>query len=181
MSRWRSTARAGPSSDWIRRDPSTILAMAYQAKVLTVSDSVNAGTREDRSGDTLVATLTARDFEVVDRLTVSDGVAPVTDALIALTDGFHGLVVTTGGTGFSPSDLTPEATRTVLEREAPGLAEAMRATSPLGRLSRGVAGSIGPCLVVNVPGSPGGAVESIEAILDVVPHALELLAGGRPH
>jgi molybdopterin adenylyltransferase len=98
-----------------------------------------------------------------------------------LAAGFEGLVITTGGTGFSPSDLTPEATRTVLEREAPGLAEAMRAASPLGRLSRGIAGTVGSCLVVNVPGSPKGAVESIEAILDIVPHALELLAGGRPH
>ena len=161
--------------------PGTIFAVAYQAKVLTVSDSVNAGTREDRSGDALAVTLTAGGFEVVDRLTVPDGVTPVTEALIALAGGFTGLVVTTGGTGFSPSDLTPEATRALLEREAPGLAEAMRATSPLGRLSRGVAGTLGPCLVVNVPGSPGGAVESIEAILDIVPHALELLAGGRPH
>jgi molybdopterin adenylyltransferase len=155
--------------------------VAHQAKVLTVSESVTAGTREDRSGDALVATLTARGFRVVDRLTVPDGMGTVADALVALTGSFGGLVVTTGGTGFSPSDLTPEATRTVLEREAPGLAETMRATSPLGGLSRGVAGTVGPCLVVNVPGSPRGAVESIEAILDIVPHALELLAGGRPH
>jgi molybdopterin biosynthesis enzyme MoaB len=89
--------------------------------------------------------------------------------------------VTTGGTGFSPTDLTPEGTRLVLEREAPGLAEAMRAVSPLGRLSRGSAGTVGASLVVNVPGSTTGAVESIEAILDVVPHALDLLGGGHPH
>jgi molybdopterin adenylyltransferase len=160
---------------------STIIAVAHQAKVLTVSESVHAGTRDDRSGDALVATLTAQDFQVIDRLTVPDGVAPVTDALMALVSGFGGLVVTTGGTGFSPSDLTPEATRTVLEREAPGLAEAMRSSSPLGGLSRGIAGTVGACLVVNVPGSPRGAVESIEAILDILPHALELLAGAHPH
>jgi molybdopterin adenylyltransferase len=160
---------------------STIIAVAHQVKVLTVSESVYAGTRGDRSGDMLVATLTARDFQVVDRLTVPDGVAPVADALTALVSGFGGLVVTTGGTGFSPSDLTPEATHTVLEREAPGLAEAMRSCSPLGGLSRGIAGTVGACLVVNVPGSPKGAVESIEAILDLLPHALELLAGARPH
>ena len=94
---------------------------------------------------------------------------------------FAGLLVTTGGTGFSPTDLTPEATRSVMEREAPGLAEAMRSISPLGRLSRGVAGTIGACLVLNVPGSPKGAVESLEAVADVLGHALDLLDGGRPH
>ncbi len=161
--------------------PDTIGAMAHRAKVLTVSDSVSAGTREDQSGTALVALLAEQDFEVVTRHTVPDGLSPVSEALTELADGFHGLVITTGGTGFSPTDLTPEATRIVLEREAPGLAEAMRATSPLGRLSRGTAGTIGPCLVVNVPGSPAGAVESIGAIIDVIPHALELLAGGHPH
>jgi molybdopterin adenylyltransferase len=155
--------------------------MAHQAKVLTVSASVSAGTREDRSGAALVSTLSARSFRVVERLTVPDGMVAVAEAVTTLAAGFGGLLITTGGTGFSPSDLTPEATRTVLEREAPGLAEAMRAASPLGRLTRGVAGTLGSCLVVNVPGSPKGAIESIEAILDIVPHALELLAGGHPH
>jgi molybdopterin adenylyltransferase len=155
--------------------------MPHRAKVLTVSDSVSAGTREDRSGPALVALLAEVGFEVVIRQTVPDGLGPVSAALTELAVGFHGLVITTGGTGFSPTDLTPEATRIVLDREAPGLAEAMRAASPLGRLSRGAAGTIGPCLVVNVPGSPAGAVESIGAIIDVIPHALELLAGGRPH
>lgn len=102
-------------------------------------------------------------------------------ALGELSAQFAGLVVTTGGTGFSPTDLTPEATRSVVEREAPGLAEAMRSASPLGRLSRGVAGSVGQCLVINVPGSPKGAVESLDAVVDVLAHALELLAGGKPH
>jgi molybdenum cofactor synthesis domain-containing protein len=108
-------------------------------------------------------------------------VGPVAAALRELSSSFAGLLVTTGGTGFSPTDLTPEATRSVIEREAPGLAEAMRAVSPLGRLSRGVAGAVGQCLVLNVPGSPKGAMESLEAIADVLPHALELLAGGAPH
>jgi len=89
--------------------------------------------------------------------------------------------VTTGGTGFGPRDLTPEGTRTVLERDAPGIAEAMRLVSPLGRLSRGIAGTIGHALVLNVPGSPKGSVECIGAVLDVIPHALELLAGEQPH
>ncbi|MGP8209428.1 MAG: molybdenum cofactor biosynthesis protein B [Acidimicrobiales bacterium] len=155
--------------------------MDLQAKVLTVSESVHAGGREDRSGAALAATLVRHGFRVVERRTVPDGVGPVSAALAEMTAGFHGLVVTTGGTGFSPTDLTPEGTRAVLEREAPGLAEAARAVNPLGRLSRGIAGTVGTCLVLNVPGSTSGAVESVEAVLDVVPHALELLAGGRPH
>jgi molybdopterin biosynthesis enzyme MoaB len=89
--------------------------------------------------------------------------------------------VTTGGTGFGPRDLTPEGTLVVLDREAPGLAEAMRLVSPLGRLSRAVAGALGACLVLNTPGSTAGCVETLDAVLDVVPHALELLAGERPH
>ncbi len=155
--------------------------MPHRAKVLTVSDKVSSGNREDRSGAALVSLLTAGGFLVVERRTVPDGVAPVAAALRESTANFEGLIITTGGTGFSPTDLTPEATRTVLDREAPGLSEAIRAASPLGRLSRGTAGTIGSCLIVNVPGSPAGAVESIEAILDIVPHALDLLSGGKPH
>ena len=151
------------------------------AKVLTVSDGVIAGTREDKSGDALVAALSAAGFRVVDREVVSDGADTVALALAALCDGFAGLVVTTGGTGFGPRDLTPEGTRQVIDREAPGLAEAMRLVSPLGRLSRAVAGTRDQALVVNTPGSSAGAVETLSAVLDVIPHALELLAGGRPH
>jgi molybdopterin biosynthesis enzyme MoaB len=91
------------------------------------------------------------------------------------------LVVTTGGTGFSPRDLTPEGTQSAIDREAPGMAEAMRLVNPLGRLSRGIAGTCGDALVLNLPGSPGGATECLAAVLDVVPHALQLLAGGHPH
>lgn len=152
-----------------------------EAKVLTVSESVHAGTRHDRSGDALCDLLAANGFIVVDRRTVPDGVDPVAAALVDMAHGYAGLLVSTGGTGFSPCDLTPEATRSVLEREAPGLAEGTRSASPLGRLSRGVAGTIGSCLVVNVPGSPAGATESLGAITDVLPHALELLRGRRPH
>ena len=89
---------------------------------------------------------------------------------------FNGMIVTTGGTGFGPRDQTPEGTRRLLDREAPGLAEAMRAINPLGRLSRGVAGTRGLALIVNTPGSREGAVEMLEAVIDVVPHALELMA-----
>jgi molybdenum cofactor synthesis domain-containing protein len=153
----------------------------HRSKVLVVSDSVYAGVRADSSGLALARVFEEVGFEVVDSRVVPDGIAPVLNALREMTRGFAGLVVSTGGTGFSPRDLTPEATRSLLEREAPGLSEAMRAVTPQGRLSRGVTGTIGLSLVVNVPGSTQAAVQSIEAILDVVPHALELLAGGHPH
>jgi molybdopterin adenylyltransferase len=154
---------------------------ARQAKVLTVSDGVVEGVREDRSGQAVYDVLDGAGFDVVLRDVVADGVESVADALRRLADGFAGVIVTTGGTGFGPRDLTPEGTRLVIEREAPGIAEAMRLVSPLGRLSRGIAGTIGTALVLNVPGSPKGAAECLGAVLDVVPHALELLAGERPH
>jgi molybdenum cofactor synthesis domain-containing protein len=120
-------------------------------------------------------------FTVEERRVVPDGVVPVAKALSELSSSFIGLLVTTGGTGFSPSDLTPEATRKVIEREAPGMAEAMRAASALGALSRGVAGVRGSCLILNVPGSVKGSTESLAAVMGVLHHALELLAGARPH
>ena len=146
------------------------------AKVLTVSDGVVHGTREDRSGIALVECLVAHGFEVVDRHIVADGVESVAAALFQMSDGFAGLIVSTGGTGFTPRDLTPEGTRQVIEREAPGLAEAMRLVSPLGRLSRGVAGIRGSTVILNTPGSPKGCVEQLEAVIDILPHALRLLA-----
>ena len=150
--------------------------MSLRAKVLTVSDGVIAGTREDKSGAALLARLTEAGYDVVDRRVVADGVDNVAHALRELTAGFAGLVVTTGGTGFAPRDLTPEGTRKVLDREAPGLAEAMRLVSPKGRLSRGMAGTAGRAIVLNTPGSSAGAVECLEAVLDALPHALALLA-----
>lgn len=151
------------------------------AKILTVSDGVIAGTRDDRSGETLAAHLSDAGYAVVERRAVADGIESVARALRDMAEGFAGLVVTTGGTGFGPRDLTPEGTRAVLEREAPGLAEAMRLVNPLGRLSRQRAGTMGECLVLNLPGSTSGAVECFDAVADVVPHALELLRGERPH
>ena len=148
---------------------------APAAKVLTVSDGVIAGTREDRSGVALAQRLVSAGFDVVDRRVVSDGRDEVAEALREMCVGFDGLVVTTGGTGFGPRDLTPEGTRDVIEREAPGLAEAMRLVNPLGRLSRGIAGCRGTALILNTPGSPRGCVEQLEAVLDVVPHALALM------
>ena len=155
--------------------------VAWLAKVITVSDGVADGTREDRSGALVVDQRISAGFTVVDHLRVADGIDTVAEALRGATDGFAGLVVTTGGTGFGPRDLTPEGTRLVLEREAPGLAEAMRLVSPPGRLSRALAGTVDRALVLNVPGSMKGSVECLGAVLDVVPHALDLLAGGRPH
>jgi molybdenum cofactor synthesis domain-containing protein len=151
------------------------------AKVLTVSTSVAEGTRDDASGDVLVELLIASGFTVVDRAVIPDGEENVVDALVGLSDGFQGLIVSTGGTGFSPTDRTPEGTDRVLDRRAPGLGEAMRAANSLGRLSRGSAGTRGHALIVNLPGSPKAVKEQFEAVSDVLGHALDLMAGGRPH
>lgn len=149
----------------------------WQAKVLTVSDGVVAGTREDTSGERCAETLESGGFLVVSRRVVADGRENVAAALRELADGFTGVIVTTGGTGFAPRDETPEGTLAVIDRNAPGLAEAMRlANPPLGRLSRGVAGVIGTSIVLNTPGSPKGTVECVEAVIDVLPHALALLS-----
>src|SRR2546421_4468942 len=138
--------------------------MPVLAKVLTVSDGVVAGTRDDASGRALAERLVGEGFVVLEHRITEDGVEPVATALRALTDGFAGLVVTTGGTGFGPRDLTPEGTRAVIEREAPGIAEAIRRASDgdgrgFGMLSRGVAGSRASALICNLPGSSSGAVE----------------------
>lgn len=152
------------------RDPTGI-----DAKVLTVSDGVINGTREDKSGVAVAECLGRHGFTVVDRRVVADGVESVADALREMASSFAGVIVTTGGTGFGPRDLTPEGTRAVIDREAPGLAEAMRLVNPLGRLSRGIAGTIDRALVLNTPGSPKGTVECLEAVIEVVPHAVRLL------
>ena len=160
-------------------------AVTLMAKVLTVSDGVIAGTRDDVSGRALAERLKLEGYEVAAHEVTADGVLPVADALRRLTDGFAGLVVTTGGTGFGPRDLTPEGTRRIIDREAPGLAEAMRhvtlGVNPHGMLSRAICGAVGAALVCNLPGSAKGAIECLEAVLPALPHALELLAGGRPH
>lgn len=162
------------------------MSSPLQAKVLVVSDGVVCGTRADTAGPKVVARLEQAGFEVLEHAVSADGVDEVAGKLRALTAGFAGLVVTTGGTGFGPRDLTPEGTRRVIEREAPGLAEAMRRASdapgaPFGMLSRGVCGTAGEALVCNLPGSSSGALECLDVVLPAVPHALDLLAGGRPH
>ena len=128
---------------------------ALSVKVLTVSDGVVHGSREDRSGAALVSLCGERGWQVVDTTVTSDGTDEVAATLRRLADGFHGLIVTTGGTGFGPRDQTPEGTLSVLDRQAPGLAEAMRLVNPLGRLSRGVAGTLGTSLIINTPGGGG--------------------------
>jgi molybdopterin adenylyltransferase len=155
--------------------------VTLHAKVLTVSDGVVAGTREDTSGAALATALEDVGYLVDERRVVADGADSVAAALTEMAAGYAGLVVTTGGTGFGPRDETPEGTLRVLEREAPGLAEAMRLVNPLGRLSRARAGAIGACLVLNTPGSTSGALECLGAVSDVLPHALALLAGEHPH
>lgn len=154
-----------------------------RAKVITASDGVIAGTRQDASGQALEDHLSQNGWDVVERRQIEDGIESVRDTLIELADGFCGLIVTTGGTGFGPRDLTPEGTREAIEREAPGLAEAMRLCNDrgLGRLSRAIAGTRGQALILNTPGSTKGAIETLDAVLDIVPHAIELLAGERPH
>lgn len=148
------------------------------AVVVTVSDRVSAGTAEDGSGPAAVAKLAEYGFADADLRVVPDGVESVQGILMELVGGYD-LVVTTGGTGFAPRDLTPEATRLVIERDAPGLAEAMRADTfgrfPHGMLSRGVAGIAGSTLIVNLPGSVKAVQESIDVIGPALRHGVELL------
>lgn len=148
-----------------------------KAKILTVSDGVTAGTREDRSGPAIAEHLGAAGFRIVEHRVCADGSEAVAHALQHMAYNFLGLIVSTGGTGFAPRDMTPEGTVRILDRRAYGLSEAMRAVNPLGRLSRGVAGTRGRALIVNLPGSPNGSIEMLDAILDVVPHALRLMGG----
>lgn len=156
---------------------------ALEAVVITVSDGVSAGIREDVSGAALEEVLVESGFGVSRRL-VPDEAEEIMAAILEASSG-AGLVLTTGGTGFGPRDVTPEATAAVLDREAPGLVQVMVArgleSTPMAALTRARAGAIGECLVVNLPGSPRGAVESLEAIIGVVPHAIRLLGGDTEH
>ena len=155
--------------------------MKLRAGVITVSTKGAAGERADESGPAMSERLIAGGIEVVRTELVPDDVERVATAILAAVRAGANVVLTTGGTGLSPNDVTPEATRRVIDREIPGIAEALRARSlektPHGMLSRGVAGAIGPALVVNLPGSPRAVREALEVLVPVLPHAVELLAG----
>jgi molybdopterin adenylyltransferase len=157
--------------------------MGRTAVVITVSDGVSSGHREDRSGDALEAILSEAGFGVR-RAVVPDEIPDIVAVIREWVDK-AALIVTTGGTGFGPRDVTPEATAQVLEREAPGLTHMMMTrgleSTAMAGLSRARAGSIGNTLVINLPGSSKGAIESLEAVLGVIPHALDLLSGDTEH
>ena len=150
--------------------------------VLTISDAGARGERVDTSGDAIVAWATARGAEVVERTLVPDESARIVPVLLAWCDqDLADLVLTTGGTGLSPRHITPEATRVVIERDAPGIAERLRVTSmerfPRAALSRGLAGVRNRSLVVNLPGSPGGVRDALTALDPIVDHAIQIVRG----
>ena len=155
--------------------------MNIRAGVITVSTKGAIGQRVDESGPAMREGLIAAGAEVVHESLVPDDVERVATAILGAVRAGANVVLTTGGTGLSPNDVTPEATRRVIDREVPGIAEALRARSleknAHGMLSRGVAGAVGSALVVNLPGSPRAVRESLEILLPVLPHAVELLAG----
>lgn len=156
------------------------------AAVLTISDSAHAGAREDASGPAVRARLEQVGFRVTVAEVLPDDREAIAARLAALADGGEvAAIFTAGGTGVSPRDNTPEATRDVLDKEIPGIAEIMRArgreSTPLAALSRAVAGTRGRVLIVNLPGSPRGAVESLDAIVELVPHVHDLLCGRTEH
>jgi len=157
----------------------------HRARVITVSDGVSEGTRADASGPVLLDLLKQAGFEVSGPEVVPDDQARIGDAIIAAVVDRNDLVVTTGGTGLAPRDVTPQATSMLIDYEVPGLGELMRragaSSTPMAALSRGVVGVRGSAMIINVPGSPKGARESLEAVLPVLGHAMQLLHGHTKH
>jgi molybdenum cofactor biosynthesis protein B len=155
------------------------------AIVITVSDGVTAGARDDESGRALVQILKNAGFEVAQPVVVPDEQQGIADAIVAAAERGADVVVTTGGTGLGPRDVTPQATSAVIDFEVPGIGEAMRragaATTPMAALSRSMAGVRGQTLIISVPGSPRGATESLEAVMPALAHAIKLLHGDTKH
>ena len=156
----------------------------YTAAVVTVSDSCARGERDDLSGPAVAQALEKFQFQIAHREVVPDEPIQIQDRLLLLSEKVR-LIVTTGGTGIAARDVTPEATRAVCDRLIEGVAERIRAggikKTPFAALSRGVCGVRGKALILNLPGSPTGAVESLETVIELIPHALELLAGNTAH
>ena len=167
-----------------RKMTSSSIPETFRAAVLTISDSSARGERSDLSGPAVAKSLEQHHFTVIETRIVADDHAAIAKAIVELSRKAR-LVVTTGGTGISARDVTPEATRTVCGRMLDGVSERMRREgekkTPFAVLSRGVCGVCGSSVVLNVPGSPAGAVESLEAVIDVLPHAIQILAGKTEH
>ena len=159
--------------------------MPHRAHVITVSDGVSAGTRDDVSGPALLDVLKRASFQVSGPEVVPDAEDRISDAVVAAVVDGADLVVTTGGTGLGPRDVTPQATSLLIDYEVPGIGELMRraggSSTPMAALSRGVAGVRGQALILNVPGSVNGATESLEAVIPVLGHAIQLLHGDTKH
>jgi len=155
------------------------------AHVITISDGASHGKREDKSGPALVGILYANQYDVTGPEVVPDERDRIAAAITKAADGGSNLVITTGGTGIGPRDVTPQATATVIDYDVPGITELMRRagleSTPMAALTRGIAGVRGQTLVINVPGSPKGAMQSLEAVMPVLEHALALLRGDTKH